>query len=168
MAFAPEVIRVFAGKKYMDAIYVIPPVAASVFFIFLYSLFSTIEYYYQKTGFIAIATCVCAVLNLVLNYFGIKMYGYYAAGYTTLICYVCLAFFHYIFYKKALKEVGNEKNMYDVKLIVSLSAIVIAIMIIMALTYSQTWIRYGLLIAIVCVSIIFKNKILEAISALRK
>ena len=55
--------------------------------------------------------------------------------------------------------------MYDVKLIVSLSAIVIAIMIIMALTYSQTWIRYGLLIAIVCVSIIFKNKILEAISA---
>ena len=41
-------------------------------------------------------------------------------------------------------------------------------MIIMALTYSQTWIRYGLLIAIVCVSIIFKNKILEAISALRK
>ena len=50
MAFAPEVIRVFAGKKYMDAIYVIPPVAASVFFIFLYSLFSTIEYYYQKTG----------------------------------------------------------------------------------------------------------------------
>lgn len=168
MAFAPEVIRVFAGKKYMDAIYVIPPVAASVFFIFLYSLFSTIEYYYQKTGFIAIATCVCAVLNLVLNYFGIKMYGYYAAGYTTLICYVCLAFFHYIFYKKALKEVGNEENMYDVKLIVSLSAIVIAIMIIMALTYSQTWIRYGLLIAIVCVSIIFKNKILEAISALRK
>jgi len=152
----------------MDAIYVIPPVAASVFFIFLYSLFSTIEYYYQKTGFIAIATCVCAVLNLVLNYFGIKMYGYYAAGYTTLICYVCLAFFHYIFYKKALKEVGNEENMYDVKLIVSLSAIVIAIMIIMALTYSQTWIRYGLLIAIVCVSIIFKNKILEAISALRK
>lgn len=81
MAFAPEVIRVFAGKKYMDAIYVIPPVAASVFFIFLYSLFSTIEYYYQKTGFIAIATCVCAVLNLVLNYFGIKMYGYYAAGF---------------------------------------------------------------------------------------
>lgn len=58
--------------------------------------------------------------------------------------------------------------MYDVKLIISLSVIVIAIMIIMALMYSQTWIRYGLLIAIVCVAIIFKNKIFEAISALRK
>ena len=115
----------------------------SVFFIFLYSLFSTIEYYYQKTGFIAIATCVCAVLNLVLNYFGIKMYGYYAAGYTTLICYVCLAFFHYIFYKKALKEVGNEENMYDVKLCVVLSVTVLAVMLIMALTYQYSWVRYG-------------------------
>lgn len=75
---------------------------------------------------------------------------------------LCLfGIFHYIFYKKALKEVGNEENMYDVKLIVSLSAIVIAIMIIMALTYSQTWIRYGLLIAIVCVSIIFKIRFLK-------
>lgn len=168
MAFAPEVIQVFAGRKYMDAIYVIPPVAASVFFIFLYSLFSTIEYYYQKTGFIAIATCVCAILNLILNYFGIKMYGYYAAGYTTLICYVGLALLHYIFYKKVLKEVGYEENMYDVKLIVFSSVIVISIMIIMVLTYGQVWIRYGLLTAIACIVIIFRNKILEAILTLRE
>ena len=168
MAFAPEVIHVFAGRKYMDAIYVIPPIAASVFFIFLYSLFSTIEYYYQKTGFIAIATCVCAILNLILNYFGIKMYGYYAAGYTTLICYVGLVLLHYIFYKKALKEVGYEENMYDVKLIIFSSVIVISIMIIMVLTYGQVWIRYGLLIAIACIVIIFRNKILEAILALRE
>lgn len=168
MAFAPEVIQVFAGRKYMDAIYVIPPVAASVFFIFLYSLFSTIEYYYQKTGFIAIATCVCAILNLILNYFGIKMYGYYAAGYTTLICYVGLALLHYIFYKKVLKEVGYEENMYDVKLIIFSSVIVISIMIIMVLTYGQVWIRYGLLTAIACIVIIFRNKILEAILTLRE
>ena len=161
MAFAPEVIRGFAGKKYMDAIYVIPPVAASVFFIFLYSLFSTIEYYYQKTGFIAIATCVCAVLNLILNYFGIKMYGYYAAGYTTLICYVSLALLHYAFYKKALKEVGNEENMYDVKLIVFLSAIVIAIMIIMALTYNQTWIRYLMVAIMALIAIANRSKIMN-------
>ena len=168
MAFAPEVIQVFAGKKYMDAIYVIPPVAASVFFIFLYSLFSTIEYYYQKTSFIAIATCACAVLNLILNYFCIKIYGYYAAGYTTLICYVGLALLHYIFYKKVVKEVGDEENLYDVQLIMLLSIIVISIMIIMVLAYRQVWIRYGLLIAIVSVVMILKDKILEAISTLRK
>ena len=168
MAFAPEVIRLFAGKKYMDAIYVIPPVAASVFFIFLYSLFSTIEYFYQKTSFIAVATCVCAVMNLILNYLGIKMYGYYAAGYTTLICYIGLAVLHYIFYKKTLKEVASEENIYDVKLIMVLSVIVISIMIIRALTYRRVWIRYGALIAIATTLLIFKNKVFEAFLALRK
>ena len=84
-----------------------------------------------------------------------------------MICYVGLALLHYVFYRKALKEVGNEENMYDVKLIMFLSAIVIGIMVIMALTYSQVWIRYGLLATIVCIVIIFRNKIIEAISALR-
>ena len=63
MAFAPEVISIFAGKEYMDAIYVIPPITASVYFIFVYYMFSTIEYYYEKTGFIAVATTISAILN---------------------------------------------------------------------------------------------------------
>ena len=58
--------------------------------------------------------------------------------------------------------------MYDVKLIIFSSVIVISIMIIMVLTYGQVWIRYGLLIAIACIVIIFRNKILEAILALRE
>lgn len=128
MAFAPEVIRVFAGKQYLDAIYVIPPIAASVFFIFLYSLFSNVEYYYQKTGFIAVATCLSAVLNLLLNYVFIKKYGYYAAGYTTLVCYICLAVFHYIFYRKVMKLQNIKEEIYDKRLILLLSDIVIFVM----------------------------------------
>ena len=70
---------------------------------------------------------------------------------------------------KHSKRVSSNSKMIAVYFLMAIIiTIVIAIMIIMALTYSQTWIRYGLLIAIVCVSIIFKNKILEAISALRK
>ena len=37
MLFAPEVILIFAGKRYMEAVYVVPPVSLSVYFIFLYS-----------------------------------------------------------------------------------------------------------------------------------
>jgi O-antigen/teichoic acid export membrane protein len=97
MAFAPELIMIFAGRNYSQAIYVVPPVAASVYFIFLYGMFSTIEYYYQKTVKIAVATFVAAALNIVLNYVFIKSYGYYAAGYTTLVSYMLLAFLHYRF-----------------------------------------------------------------------
>lgn len=68
MFFAPEVIMIFAPKQYYEAIYVIPPVSASVFFVYLYSLFVNLEFYYEKkyihisgvggSGFIQFA-CKC-------------------------------------------------------------------------------------------------------------
>ena len=148
--------------------YVIPPVAASVFFIFLYSLFSTIEYYYQKTGFIAVATCICAVLNLVLNYICIKIYGYYAAGYTTLICYIGLALLHYIFYKQVLKEEQICNDLYDIKWIILLSVMVIAIMILMAMTYEQLWIRYSLVLIGTGIVLTRRKEIIKILLILRE
>lgn len=150
--FAPEVIYVFAGKKYMDAIYVIPPVAISVFFVFLYSLYSTIEYYYQQTGYIALATTLSAVLNLVLNFIFIKKFGYYAAGYTTLICYVFLSFAHYYFYKKIVREKLHKNSIFNDRLILVISLCITLIMMGLTLTYSNLIVRYLFAILIfVCV-----------------
>lgn len=158
MAFAPEVIWIFAGKKYAEAIYVIPPVAASVFFIFLYSMFSAIEYFYEKTGFVAIGTCVSAILNLILNYIFIQKYGYYAAGYTTVICYICLTLTHFFFYRHVLKEMLPEvKDLYDIRLIIIVSISVILTMLFMVFTYRFVEIRYGLIFLLV-VCAIWKRK----------
>ena len=87
MAFGPELIKLFATDEYYNAIWVMPPVAASVFFMFLYPLFANVEFYYEKTKFVMVASCSGALLNIVLNYIYIRQYGYYAAGYTTLVCY---------------------------------------------------------------------------------
>lgn len=169
MAFAPEVILVFAGKEYMDAIYVIPPITASVYFIFIYSMFSNIEYYYEKTVFIAVATTISAILNLVLNYFGIELFGYYAAGYTTLICYICLAICHYIFYKKVLKEkLPNLKNVYDVKLMLVIGIAVLIAMLGMTLIYKFFIIRYVIILFILIFALIKRNYIIEIIKTLKK
>ena len=168
MAFAPEVIRIFGGEKYLDAIYVIPPIAASVFFIFLYSFFSNIEYYFQKTRFIAFATCISAIVNLILNFIFIKIYGYYAAGYTTLVCYICLAVLHYIFYRKVLKEENIKNNVYDLILICLLSFIVIIGMTVFAVTYRYIFIRYAILASILIITLIFRNKIKSLLLEFRK
>ena len=48
MMFVPEIIFLFAGNKYADAVYCIPPIALSIFFMFLYDLFSTVEFFYAK------------------------------------------------------------------------------------------------------------------------
>ena len=158
MALAPEIIRIFAGENYVDAMYVIPPIAASVYFIFIYSMFSTIEYYYQRTGLISIATSISAILNLVLNFVGIKIWGYYAAGYTTLICYLCLTFFHYIFYKKIINE-ELPKEVYDIKVMIFSGIFILAVMIVMALLYKNIFIRYIVVLSILFYAIIKRDKI---------
>lgn len=168
MAFAPEVIKIFAGNQYLDAIYIIPPVATSVFFIFLYSLFSTIEYFYQKTGFIATATCLSAALNLILNFIFIKIFGYYAAGYTTVVCYICLAIFHYIFYKKVLKQQNIHGDVYDIKTILLLSAVILISMVVMVCTYQYVMVRYAMVLFLVVFAYIFRTQIKEIVLNFRK
>lgn len=164
MAFAPEVIYIFAGQKYMDAIYVIPPIALSVLFIFEYSLFSTIEYYYEKTKWISAATCICALLNLFLNFIFIRKYGYYAAGYTTLVCYIFLAYVHYSFYKRLLKE-QKEDEIYDTKLILTVSIVALMLMLLLVLVYNNIYVRYAIVLMIMAVAIKNKNKIVSVFFA---
>lgn len=169
MAFAPEVISIFAGKEYLDATYVIPPITASVYFIFIYSMFSTIEYYYEKTAQIAVATTISAILNIILNYFGIKAFGYYAAGYTTLICYICLAICHYIFYKKTIKEkIPELKDIYDIKLMMIISIFVVGMMILMSIIYKFIVIRYVIILFIIFFILIKRNYIIDIVKSLKK
>lgn len=169
MAFAPEIILVFAGEKYTEAIYVIPPIAASVFFIFVYTMFSTIEYYFQKTGWIALATTICALLNLLLNYFFIRKYGYYAAGYTTLVCYMALSLMHYIFYKVVIKQkMPGVAEIYDIKVILLISAVMLGIMFVMILTYKLLVVRYVIVFVMAILIAVKRKGLLQVINTFMK
>lgn len=169
MAFAPEIVLIFAGKNYMPAVYIIPPVAVSVFFIFLYSMFSTIEYFYQKTVQIAIATVIAAVLNVGLNYIFINLYGYYAAGYVTLLSYIVLALMHFIFYKIIVKDkFGKDKQLYDHKVILLSSVIVLVAMVIMIFTYRSILIRYSIIMLFFILGILKRKKIKKIINSFKK
>ncbi len=158
MLFGPEIISVFAAREYQEAIWVIPPVATSVYFMFLYPLFGNIEFYYEKTKFTMISSCIAAILNIVLNYFCIKKFGYLAAGYTTLICYIISAIAHYWFHKKIIKDkLPNIKNIYDIKFIMFCSIFLIMFMLIITCTYKFITIRY-LIISILFIILIIKRK----------
>lgn len=168
MAFAPELILIFAGKNYAQAIYVVPPVAASVYFIFLYGMFSTIEFYYQKTVRISIATVAAAGLNILLNYVFIKAFGYYAAGYTTLVSYIILAFLHYRFYWRVLREdMHTEENMYDMRSIIIGGILVLSVMVIMTLTYEVIWLRYGIIAVICAIGYIKRDELKKMLSTFK-
>lgn len=143
MSFAPELIRIFATEEYLDAIWVMPPVAASVYFLFLYPLFANIEFYFEKTKFIMFASCSGAILNVLLNYVFIKIFGYYAAGYTTLVCYILFAFAHYVAHKRIISTSLEVNQIYDIKYIVLLSVFVLIMMGMMILGYIFSIVRYA-------------------------
>ncbi|MGN1456644.1 MAG: lipopolysaccharide biosynthesis protein [Acutalibacteraceae bacterium] len=156
--FAPEIIWIVGSEKYMDAIYTIPPVAASVFFTFLYNLFSSVEFYFEKTKEIMYASIVAAVLNVLLNLVCIYFWGYIAAGYTTLVCYIVLSITHYIVMKKTVAEnIDEHVELFDKKIIIILSAIVVISTILFSISYSFIYIRYSLILGIL-ITILFKRK----------
>lgn len=168
MAFGPELIKLFATDEYYNAIWVMPPVAASVFFMFLYPLFANVEFYYEKTKFVMVASCSGALLNIVLNYIYIRQYGYYAAGYTTLVCYIVFSVVHYFAYRKIVSNEPELESIYDIRFVILLSCGVLIMMGLMLVGYSNSWLRYIVLVGIVLILLGNRNKIIRKIIELRK
>lgn len=169
MAFGPELVLIIGGKEYYDAIWVIPPIAASVFFMALYPLFANFEFYYEKTIYVMIASCSGAILNIILNYIFIKLFGYYAAGYTTLFCYIIFVIVHYIFQQKIVdKNVSIGDSVYDMKVIVLLSIIELTVMILMVFTYNFWYLRYGIIIIVTSLLLFYRKKIISVIQQMKK
>lgn len=166
--FAPELIWIVGSNEYYDAIYVIPPVAASVFFTFLYSVFSAVEFYYEQTQKIMYASVGAAILNIVLNAIFIKAFGYIAAGYTTLACYLFLSVAHYCVMKKAVKDNIGNVELFDMKFILALGVVVIFSTGLFSLLYSHTAIRYAVILVSVIGTYLNRNKIINTMKMVKK
>lgn len=164
MAFAPEAIAILAPSSYYEAIWVIPPVSMSVYFMFMYSLFSNFEFYYEKTKLMMVASVSGAVLNIVLNYIFIGLFGFLAAGYTTLVCYLCYCIFHYIVMRIILKKELPGQKIYDMKIILLVSVIFVAMGFAFMALYEHTAARYGLILLIGLGLIIKRRKVMEMLN----
>lgn len=138
---APEVILVLGGDKYRESIALIPPLLASVLFMEMYNLFSTVEFYHKKTFLVMVATVAAAILNLVMNFVFIKLCGYQAAAYTTLVCYILYCLFHYL----NMRHIEKEK-IYNAKLLLGFSALYVAACFLCLLIYDLPIIRYSILL----------------------
>ncbi len=164
--FAPEVITLFAPLEYQDAIWVVPSVALSVFFTFLYTFFATFEFYYEKRKYITGATLGGALLNIVLNYVCIQKFGYMAAGYTTLISYILFAILHYCFMRKICKESLDNIKPYNWKIIVGIAVGSLVIGFGIMLTYHNIFVRYGVIVLFAIAMALMRKRIINFIKNL--
>lgn len=145
MLVSPELVLVFGSSKYAGSTSVIPPVAGSVFFVFMYSFLSYPEFYYEKTAFLMIASLSAAILNIGLNYVFISTFGFVAAAYTTLACYAIYSLGHYFVGGKILFKETKVKSIVDRSLAGILSILIILISSLIHLLFPYVIIRYGVI-----------------------
>ena len=141
--FAPEIMAILAPDSYKAGIYAIPAIAGGVFFMAVYSLYMRIELFYKKTTFATVASTIAAISNIILNYIFIKLFGFVAAGYTTMVCYALLALLHYMNVKKKKYD-----DAIDNKKILVISIVVIVVSILISILYSQRLLRYSFILII--------------------
>ena len=166
--FTPEIIKIFGPTSYYEAIWVMPPITMSVFFMFMYNLFSAFEFYYEKTTFISVATMLGATLNVALNYCFITKYGYYAAGYTTLFCYILFALAHYFFMKHICKKEINNIKIYNNKILLIISLIFLSCGFCLMITYNTPFIRYGIAVFGLTILFLYRKRIVHLVRYILK
>lgn len=162
-SFAPEIVKILATKEYYEAIYIMPSIAAGVFFTSYANLYSNVAVYYKKTKYVMYPAIIAAGINLILNYVFIKLFGYMAAAYTTLFSYIVLAALQAIWSKKVCRENDNViSNIYDNKKLVILAVVTTGVSLLAIPLYSNTIIRYIFILGEIIVTIIIVNRILKS------
>lgn len=143
MMVLPEVISIIAPENYSEASKAVPPIALSSFFTLIYSLYANVEFYYESCWFISISSGMAAILNLILNAIYIPIFGYYAAAYTTLICYIVHAFAH-MFNARRLSNIHHNKSLMPTGMIVRMTIALCVCTLAIQFVYPYIAVRYGL------------------------
>ena len=164
----PEIILFLGSEAYMEGVWVMPAVSAGVYFTFLYSLFSNYELFYEESRLMMVASLSAAVLNIALNILLLPVFGFVAAGYTTLACYVALSVFHYIGALRVGKAKGDGALPFDMRAIASISMVVLALSMGVAFTYYCPVLRYVLLVCLLFAIFIKRKALVGYLGGLRK
>ena len=165
--FAPEIVKILATEEYYEAIYIMPPIAAGVFFTSFANLYSNIAVYYKRSKYVMYPAIIAAGLNLFLNYIFIRLFGYMAAAYTTLFSYIVLAFLQAMWTNRGCRENKNDINMiFDNKKMMLLAIITAVITLLTIPLYSNSIVRYiiliiGIIIAFLTFRYLVKNDLLK-------
>lgn len=109
---SPDIIKLLSPEQYWHFEYVVPFIIGS-YIMFLYNFHISALEFYKKTGVISIIVCIATIINIILNYYCINLYGGIAAAYTSIISYLIIFLCSGIYLK------SRYGYFYDVKYIVS-------------------------------------------------
>lgn len=164
---APELLLFMGGKTYYEAVWIIPPLIAGLLFEFFTDFSCNILFYHEKKWMLVLATIGCAIVNVVLNYVGIKLFGYAATAYATLISYILFWIFLDAAGKAVCKKNGlNHKNYLCTKQQLSIGFVFLALTGGAMLLYVNGILRYSVLALILVVLFLLRKRLIPVIKTI--
>ena len=165
MAVAPEIILIMAGPEYAQAIWVVPSVAMSILLLFYSQLFINIEFYYEEKTMLVWGSIGAAILNIVLNWVLIPVFGFVAAGYTTLASYIAFAVSNYVTMRIIAKRKQVECNYFDMRALCLIFVIFAALGFLAMALYNLPVIRYAIIAAVLLTLLVLRKKVTEFVKS---
>lgn len=165
--YAPEIISIMAGSKYSKAIYVVAPVSMSLLLLYYSQLFINIEFYYEEKKLLVYGSTLAAILNIVLNYILIPIFGFVIAGYTTLISYIVFSIANYSAMRKCLKYNAFLDNLYDYRLLLLVLILFMSFGFSGVLLYDYLKVRLYITLIIFLIIFIYRKKFFDTIKKIK-
>ena len=138
--FGPEAIAILGGSKYKDAIWVVPPVAGSLLFLFLSQLCINVMFYFEENSYLVKGSILSAVLNIVF----------------------WLSNLYYM--NKSCKDKIEDyryDTLFDWKKIFIIATAFTVLIILLTFTYYTIWLRIIFVGIIGIIALLNRNKIIE-------
>lgn len=164
---APEIMMLAGPESYQNGMYVIPLIAMSMLYTFVYGLFANVELYFEKKLGVVLASGAAAVVNIALNYLMLPLVGYLAAAYVTLLCYALLALGHYIYVSSTLRREGLS-GFFDGKRMFACCVAPLPLTAVSVVLFPFPLVRLALLIGLMMCAFVKRDAIAGVFSGLKR
>lgn len=165
IAVAPEIILIMSGAEYREAIWVVPSVAMSILLLFYSQLFINVEFYYEEKIMLVWGSIGAAVLNIVLNWLLIPVFGFVAAGYTTLASYVVFAFCNYLTMRIVTKRQNVSCDFFDMRALILIFLCFAGLGFLAMSLYELTLIRYSVIVSVLLALLFLRKRVTDFVKS---
>ena len=143
IAFTKVITNILVSSDFYSAWQYMPVLLLSTVFSCFVTFLSSIYMNERKSGHVLMATMVSAIINIVLNFTLIPLYGIQGAGISTLFSYFAM------FLIRAI----HSRPFIKMKLIVNIAILLVQMFILFFV--SQNWLIYELILAslVLCINI---------------
>lgn len=137
----PEVYHLYAHRDYWPGLALIPVFVASYYVNMLCTFPVNFELYHKKTNVVAAATVAASLINLVLNYTFIRLFGMTGAAIATLLSHCIQLVMHEAYSRRVL---GRGRYPFALSTWVRYAAVMAGAMAVFYLLPGQWYLRWPL------------------------